>query len=701
MNTLKKRSRITPPNCMRNPKARAKHLVGLALALLGLTNWIILSGSAFAYKANTATQPGQSGSGVDSTTSASGRIAPLSLNAWSSNGPEAEVLSLAMDPTNPATIYAGTYGSGVFKSTNRGASWSAVNTGLTDPYVIALVINPTNPNIIYAGVILTGGVFKSTNGGASWSFKGLGGSYVAALAADPSNPNNIYENGYDCLDPDSCFSEVNKSTDGGESWNWVLRGRAFAGPLAIDSRNPAAIYMGDFGGILKSTDSGASWNEFNVGQPSTQVNALAIDRSNPNTIYAGTGDCCGISPDLGVFKSTDGGATWNGVGPANTFVAALAADLRDPNAIYAGTVGWGVFKSTDAGASWSPFNDGLTNLFVLTLAIDQSGTQLHAGTGAGVFDYQYSKTPFDFDGDGKTEIAYYRNGLWGVLKSTQGYSYGSAQFFSWGGSGLPPIVADFDGDGKADLAYIVPPSGGQSAVYAILKSTTGYSFAPGQVLFVPAGFPVLGDTPVVGDFDGDGKAEPGIWRSSQGVWIIPLSSANYSSFIFTQWGQNGDVPIVTDIDGDGKADIGFYRNGLWGFLKSSQGYSLASAQFFSWGGAGLAPIVADFDGDGKADICYVVPPGGGQSATYAILLSSRGYSFASGQPLFVPAGFPALGDTPVVGDFDGDGKADPGIWRSSEGVWTIPKSSTNYTSFIFTQWGQAGDLPMPNSLTQN
>jgi photosystem II stability/assembly factor-like uncharacterized protein len=72
-----------------------------------------------------------------------------------------------MDPSNSQTIYAGT-GGGVWKSTNGGASWVAVSSGLTDMNVYALAVDPSNPQLIYAGTF-EGVVWKSSNGGASWA----------------------------------------------------------------------------------------------------------------------------------------------------------------------------------------------------------------------------------------------------------------------------------------------------------------------------------------------------------------------------------------------------------------------------------------------------------------------------------------------------------------------------------------------------
>jgi uncharacterized protein (TIGR03437 family) len=249
------------------------------------------------------------------------------------------VRSLAIDPSTPATLYAGTVNAGVFKSTNGGTSWTAVNTGLGNAWVTALAIDPSTPATLYAG-IQGSGVYKSTNGGTSWTASntgGLTGAYVMALAIDPSTPATLY-----------------------------------AG---------SGVGAGAWKGIYKSTNGGTSWTAVNTGLTTTMVYALAIDRSTPATLYAG-------SYDAGVFKSTNGGANWGAVNsgfPANlgnaVYVYALAIDPSTPATVYAGTAGGGVFKSTNGGTSWTAVNSGLYDLSIASLTIDPTApATLYAGT---------------------------------------------------------------------------------------------------------------------------------------------------------------------------------------------------------------------------------------------------------------------------------------------------------------------------------
>jgi len=121
-------------------------------------------------------------------------VALAGFGVWTRNGPEGgRIRVLAIDPATPTTLYAGTYGGGVFKSANGGASWSAVNSGLTSLAVLALAIDPATPTTLYAGTS-GGGVFKSVNGGASWSAvnSGLANLDILALAIDPATPTTLY-----------------------------------------------------------------------------------------------------------------------------------------------------------------------------------------------------------------------------------------------------------------------------------------------------------------------------------------------------------------------------------------------------------------------------------------------------------------------------------------------------------------------------
>ena len=134
------------------------------------------------------------------------------LNAQGGGPPGGLVHSIAIDPSNPATLYAGA-GNGVFKSTNGATSWFAVNSGLPAWQFDALAIDPSTPATLYAGAFVFG-VFKSIDGGTSWSAVNSGFTTfninVYALAIDPSTPATLYagtENG------------VYKSTNGGTSWS--------------------------------------------------------------------------------------------------------------------------------------------------------------------------------------------------------------------------------------------------------------------------------------------------------------------------------------------------------------------------------------------------------------------------------------------------------------------------------------------------
>jgi len=298
----------------------------------------------------------------------------LGSNVWTSIGPGGSIRALAIDPATPTTLYAGVSGGGVFKSTNGGESWSAINTGL-DPYVEALAIDPATPTTLYAGTY-SGGVFKSTNGGKHWSAvnAGLTCLYVLALAVDPATPTTLYAGTYG--------GGVCKTTDRGESWSAVNAGltNLDVSALAIDPVTPTTLYAGtNVGGVCRTTDGGESWSAVNTGLTDLCVHALVIDPATPTTLYAGT---YGVGD---VFKSTDGGESWSVGSTCLSEVNALLIDPATPTTLYVGTFA-GVCKSTDGGESWSAINTGLTDLDVLALAIDPATpTTLYAGTNGGVF----------------------------------------------------------------------------------------------------------------------------------------------------------------------------------------------------------------------------------------------------------------------------------------------------------------------------
>jgi len=297
------------------------------------------------------------------------------INQWTSKGPSGGLIrSLAIDPQAPATLYAGTEGSGVFKSIDGGDNWNQTNTGLTRTIIFALVVDPTTPTTLYAGT--EGGVFKSTSGASSWINTALPNSNVAALAIDPSSPTTIYA-GTD-------GQGIYKSTNGGNSWSQINNGLTNSSicTLTIDQASPTTIYAGTYGGgLFKSTDGGANWSQTNSGMTNSYVYSLAINPTTPTTLYAGT-------YGGGVFKSINGGASWThlSTGLTNGIVHALAIDPAVPATLYAGTEG-GVFQSFNNGDSWHQINSCMSTNLITVLVMDSATpSSLYLGTyGGGIF----------------------------------------------------------------------------------------------------------------------------------------------------------------------------------------------------------------------------------------------------------------------------------------------------------------------------
>lgn len=275
------------------------------------------------------------------------------------------IQDLVMDPSTPNTLYAATlsnepfgnigwgvepkktYAGGVFKSTDGGASWAAVNAGLAWPgmdslNVWDLALDPTAPGTLYAGT-WWGGAFKSTDGGASWTAvnTGLpGNASVFIQAVDPQAPGTVYATAWV-----EAKLRLFKSTNGGASWDLMGQddGLSFIS-VFVDPTAQGALYATLDGSamVARSTDGGATWTMVDAGL-SHRAGFLAFDPATPGTIYAGTSPYSGGTGG-GVFRSTDGGVSWVAVGLAGMEIVSLAIDPAT-RTLYAGTYRNGIFKS--------------------------------------------------------------------------------------------------------------------------------------------------------------------------------------------------------------------------------------------------------------------------------------------------------------------------------------------------------------------
>ena len=227
--------------------------------------------------------------------------------------PSIQALAVAKD----RTVYAGSFGMGIFRSETLGKSWAPVNTGLRDRFILCLAV--ASDGTVYAGT-LHGGVFRTKDGGRNWQAINHG----------------------------------------------LSRGQVKTLLIAHD-----AVYAGTGGGVYRLAEGDAGWTIVTKGLDETVVHALVL--TDDNTLFAGTAA-------KGVQRFKAKGSEWSRMsahglkdheGLVENFIRVLVAG-KD-RTLYAGTLDGGVFRSGDGGETWRPISRALPNDSIRGIVVGPSG----------------------------------------------------------------------------------------------------------------------------------------------------------------------------------------------------------------------------------------------------------------------------------------------------------------------------------------
>lgn len=309
---------------------------------------------------------------------------------WREIGPYRAGRSVAAEGSaaRPNEYYAGTTGGGVFKTEDGGQSWAPTTDGYFGGTIGAIAVAPSDPDVVYVGggeypirgnASYGDGVWKTTDAGKTWAYMGLGDTrQIAKILVSPTDPNLVYVGASGHLFGPNADRGVFRSRDGGKTWQKILFRNDSTGvaDMAMDPSNPSTIYAtfwqayrlpwtfssGGVGSTMyKTTDGGDHWTELknNPGLPAGMWGnaGLSVSPANPNIVWALI-----EAKDGGLYKSSDAGATWHFVnGDAEIkqrawYYMKLTADPVDTQTVYINNVSF--MKSTDGGKTFKAVRGG-------------------------------------------------------------------------------------------------------------------------------------------------------------------------------------------------------------------------------------------------------------------------------------------------------------------------------------------------------
>jgi photosystem II stability/assembly factor-like uncharacterized protein len=280
---------------------------------------------------------------------------------------------VAADPHEPARLYCGTSGAGLWRSGDGGRTWEQVGTGIDHPAITAVAVHWTagagKRGVIYAGTEPTA-VFRSDDGGGSWiELAGLRGLPSAPTWSFPPRPETHHVRWIeaDRSAADRVFVAIEagalvRTFDGGRIWHDRVRGGPYdTHTAATHPLAPGRIYSAAGDGYFQSADAGDSWTSPEDGLKHLYLVGVAVDPGDPDTVIvsASSGPRSAYRPGAAeayVYRRT-AGSRWepavSGLPEAKgTTVSRLATHPDEPGVVYAAN-NRGVFRSADAGLTWS------------------------------------------------------------------------------------------------------------------------------------------------------------------------------------------------------------------------------------------------------------------------------------------------------------------------------------------------------------
>lgn len=256
------------------------------------------------------------------------------------------VNSLAMDPRNQSTMYAGTWWR-AYKSTDAGKNWRLIKDGMIDDSdVFAISVDKQNPESVFASAC--SGIYLSQNGGEKWSkIQGIPSQSrrTRSILQHPTIPTTVFA---------GTTEGFWMSTTGGKSWSLTTQRNLEINSIAVHPDEPNRVFIGTNNyGVMVSNDGGRSFTPTNGNFTSRFTYSITPDILQPNRLYAATHNTATGGGFF--FVSSDGGATWTqarnlDVGRIRVFV--VRQDAANPNKMYVGT-NVGMFSSIDRGNSWT------------------------------------------------------------------------------------------------------------------------------------------------------------------------------------------------------------------------------------------------------------------------------------------------------------------------------------------------------------